>query len=236
MSLPSPLSPISPVTACARGWSRAGLSALVGAAAALTLLPAGPAAAHSELVGSTPATGAQLNNPPTQVTFTFNRDVSTRFASTALSVDDAASGQLATRVEGRDLVADVPADLPDRSSSSTWQVAYRVVSADGHPISGTVSFTVAGPTGEPGPAPTATARQGATPPVTPTTSTATTVPPASAAGPGNAQPASKTSVATLLWLSLGAFVLVVGVGAAVWRSQDRSTPGPETSGRQPPQA
>jgi Uncharacterized protein, homolog of Cu resistance protein CopC len=77
------------------------VSRIGGAAAALILVlagPAGPAAAHSQLVGSTPATGAHVSKPPAQVKFTFNQDISTRFATTALSVDDAASRQLPSRV------------------------------------------------------------------------------------------------------------------------------------------
>lgn len=69
--------------------SRAGAGALTGAVAVLMLLvgPVGPAAAHSELVGSTPATGEHLKRPPPQVVFTYNQDVAPQFASTILAVD-----------------------------------------------------------------------------------------------------------------------------------------------------
>jgi Uncharacterized protein, homolog of Cu resistance protein CopC len=111
------------------------------------------------------------------------------------------------------VVADIPAELPD--ASDTWKVAYRVVSADGHPISGTISFTVATA------APTSTARQDSVP-VTSTTPAST--PATSTAGSSHAKPSSKNSVATMLWLPLGAFVLVVAVVAvAVWRSRGNNT-------------
>ncbi|WP_239639969.1 copper resistance protein CopC, partial [Microbacterium sp. B24] len=70
-------------------------------AAAAVLVPAAPAAAHDELLASSPSPGAALDSAPTEVTLTFSADVLTIGA--AVIVADGA---------GKDWAAAAPAVAP----------------------------------------------------------------------------------------------------------------------------
>lgn len=113
----------------------------------VALLPA--AQAHAQLLSSQPADGASVERVPDTVTFTFNEEINPSFAQAVVvgvdgeprTVDSAASGPVVT------------AQMPDGLAAGRIAVRYRVVSKDGHPIEGEISFTAA--TGAPG-APAAT--------------------------------------------------------------------------------
>jgi hypothetical protein len=145
---------------------------LAGAAAiaiAIALLgwAATPAAAHSELVSSDPANGASLPAAPPRATLTFNEDIAGEFTSVAVTIGSAAPAAAAATTAGPAVTVDLaaalaalPADTPAQSGPVAWTVAYRVVSADGHPIQGQVAFTAplpAAPTPTPAPSETPTA-------------------------------------------------------------------------------
>ena len=100
---------------------------------------AGPAAAHSELVSSSPANGSSGPGKPTEVQLTFNEDIST----TGLQV--VAQGSAGAVALGTPTVsgAVVSAAWPQSAPAGTYTVSYRVVSADGHPVDGSISFTYA---------------------------------------------------------------------------------------------
>lgn len=112
--------------------------ALAGTSVLVTALPA---AAHDELLGSTPASGEALTDAPAEVTLTFSADVLTIGA--AVIVADAAD---------RDWVADAPVvrdgtvtvSLDPQLPTGGYEIRWRVVSQDGHPISGIIPFTVGG--------------------------------------------------------------------------------------------
>ena len=114
--------------------------ALVAGAVALLALAAGPAAAHATLIGTDPAEGEVLPTAPERVTFTFNEPVS--LTSDAVGVFDATGEPVEAEASGtgEELVAELP-DLAD----GTYVVTYRVVSADGHPVAGSLSFSVGAP-------------------------------------------------------------------------------------------
>lgn len=118
-------------------------NALAGAVVALAavLAVASPAAAHDELVGSSPAAGADLTEAPAEVTLTYSAAIMAEGATVA--VFDASGRNWA---EG-DPVIDtntLTAPLADGLPAAGYVVEWRVVSSDGHPISGTVPFTVGG--------------------------------------------------------------------------------------------
>jgi hypothetical protein len=97
--------------------------------------------AHSELVSSDPADGAQLDAPPTTVSFTFNEDLLPDFVRLIATNPAGVTGDLPiSAVEGPTVTATWPA-----AEGGTWTVNYRVVSQDGHPIEGGITFTYAGP-------------------------------------------------------------------------------------------
>ena len=101
--------------------------------------PAAPARADAALVSSDPAPGAVLTTVPEAVTFTFNEALQGRF--TTVTVNGGAVAVPAASTTG----ATVSQPLPATLAPGGYTVAYRVVSADGHPISGQVSFTVSAP-------------------------------------------------------------------------------------------
>jgi copper transport protein len=113
---------------------------LLGTLAVLfSLLFATPAAAHAELVNITPANGAQLKTPPTQVQMTFTESVS--LIDGGIRLVDEVGRTVPTpdpTVDEHIVTWPMPADIPKGAYIITW----RVVSADGHPVSGASYFGV----------------------------------------------------------------------------------------------
>ncbi|ANH40488.1 Copper resistance protein C precursor [Nocardioides dokdonensis FR1436] len=106
-------------------------------------MPAPPAAAHTDLVGSDPAADSTLREPPDRVTLRFNEPMEPRLSKVALTMpgQDAAELPVTAGSELTNLVADIPGE----GMAGAWEVAYRVTSTDGHPVQGTLSFTVRPP-------------------------------------------------------------------------------------------
>jgi copper transport protein len=104
----------------------------------LALLAAGgPAWAHAVLVETTPADGARLEAPPPDVRLRFNETVAP--VSLRMLGPDGQALPLPDPVSENELLRiPLPADLPPGS----YVVSYRVVSADGHPVAGSVLFGV----------------------------------------------------------------------------------------------
>lgn len=101
------------------------------------LLVAAPAGAHAVLEDMSPDSDEQLAEPPEQVRLSFSENVTA--AAGAVRLFDPAAGELdvgEVRVDGTELVA----ELPDLDTDGSYTVAWRVVSADGHPIQGAYLF------------------------------------------------------------------------------------------------
>lgn len=170
-----------------------------------------PAAlAHSELVSTTPEDGATLDSPPTSVTFTFNEDLLPDFVRLIAKNPAGVTGDLPiTSVEGPTVTADWPA-----AEGGEWTVSYRVVSQDGHPVEGSITFAYEGaaPTSS-GPAPTSAS------PTTPapTSASATTPAPTSAEPSPSLTPAADTTSSGIgSWAIAGiAIVLIAVVGVVL---------------------
>ena len=119
---------------------RAALAGIVVALAAV-LTVANPAAAHDELVGSSPAAGADLAEAPAEITLTYSAAIMTEGATVA--VFDAAGRDWAEgdpTIDTNTLTMALGGELP----AAGYVIEWRVVSSDGHPISGTIPFTVGG--------------------------------------------------------------------------------------------
>lgn len=101
----------------------------------LVLLPSW-AAAHSNSVDTNPGHGATLETMPGEATVTFNEAPKT--ASVVLARPDGKIDKLTTDVAGSTITVRLPAAGP----RGVYTLSYRVVSADGHPISGSVTFSV----------------------------------------------------------------------------------------------
>ena len=144
----------------------AGLLAALATAALSVVVTAPVATAHAELESTTPKQGSTVQRLPQQVTLTFSEPIRTpAFVEvTAPGSANVASGD----VQVRDDV--LTQQLGDAAGGGAYSLSYRVTSADGHPISGTVRFTVAGGAGggnasggdeQSTPAPTADSTEGA---------------------------------------------------------------------------
>jgi methionine-rich copper-binding protein CopC len=118
--------------------------AVVLAVGAALLLGAAPAWAHSQLEGSSPADGTSVATPPSSVSLTFNEDVQPGFTVITLIGPD---GKDYHRGDVTETDQTVTVGALPLGPVGVYQIGYRVVSADGHPVSGKTSFTLttAGP-------------------------------------------------------------------------------------------
>jgi methionine-rich copper-binding protein CopC len=108
-----------------------------------------PASAHAALLSSAPADGAVLTEPPTQVLLTFNQAMQDIGADIVVTHTDTGDAVPSATIAVND--AEVSMPLPSDLGSGTYQVAWRAVSADGHPIEGTFAFTLSLPVESPSP-------------------------------------------------------------------------------------
>jgi copper transport protein len=105
----------------------------------LSLLFATPAAAHAELLSTTPANGDQLTRPPSEIQMTFSESVN--LVDDGIRLVGHVGATVPTpepTVDAQTVTWPMPADLPEGPYIVTW----RVVSSDGHPISGAFSFGI----------------------------------------------------------------------------------------------
>lgn len=126
------------------GRRRRSTGAALALVAALGLVLAPPAAAHDSLVASDPTADAVLGSAPSDVSLTFSGDL-LDVGATVMVVDSAGTDHAgAPVVDGPRLTTPLGA-LPDGSYTVRW----RVVSSDGHPISGLIPFVVGSPSTTP---------------------------------------------------------------------------------------
>lgn len=162
----------------------------------------GPASAHTALIGSDPADGASLAAGPQRVSLTFSEPVQPGFSVVTVVGPDGRQWQAAEpTVDGA--VVSVP--VRPLGPAGEYTVGYRVLSADSHPVQGSISVTLT----RPGPA-------AATPSSAPAGSD-TAAPDTAAPDAAPAGDAGDGSAGTPVWPWLvGAGVLVVlGVAAAL---------------------
>ena len=112
---------------------------LLAALTAALSLSIGSAAAHSVVLSSSPEDGAQIAEAPERVTVTFNETLQEQFAALTVVGPD---GNLWSKgdpiIEG----ATAAVELDGLGPVGEYTIAYRVTSADGHPVSGTRTFTL----------------------------------------------------------------------------------------------
>lgn len=125
-----------------RSLSRVGAVVLLAVLGSLVL--AGPANAHTDLVSSNPAGGDTLGAPPVTVRLEFSQTLTKDFASLTMAVGTREPAPVGPKVSGGVMTAAVPISLrmTNDRQPQRWRVAYRVVSEDGHPITGAITFTV----------------------------------------------------------------------------------------------
>ncbi|MBL1073291.1 copper resistance protein CopC [Nocardia sp. 2] len=107
--------------------------------AGFSLLSGGVANAHSAPLSSSPENGAQIDASPARVSVTFNEDLQPNFPSMTVTGPD---GNLWSK--GQPLIEGptVSIEVGELGPVGEYKIAYRVTSADGHPVQGTRTFTL----------------------------------------------------------------------------------------------
>jgi len=123
---------------------RIGVVAVLAALAALGF--AGPAVAHDVLISSDPADGSTVQVAPQTVTLTFDQPVQDFEPVVTVTGPDGQSYQSGSPTVDSTVVTNAVSPL---TAAGEYAIAYRVVSADGHPVTGEVKFQF---TGAPAPA------------------------------------------------------------------------------------
>ncbi|MCR6651726.1 MAG: copper resistance protein CopC/CopD [Cellvibrionaceae bacterium] len=110
----------------------------------LISLYAGQAAAHAFLVQTTPEDSTELHAPPTQAVLRFNEAVTPARIELLNEQDEVLTSSGNWTVE-HDTVR---LSLPQTLAAGVYRVAYRVTSADGHPVVGFIQFGIGVKPGE----------------------------------------------------------------------------------------
>ncbi|WP_346926397.1 copper resistance CopC family protein [uncultured Arthrobacter sp.] len=143
---------MSKITLTKIPWRRLGTGSVTSVLALLllglgvSLAAAPPASAHDQLISSTPAPGERLGQAPDSISLTFLAPMM-KLGYEIRVVDSSIRNRAQNDpvLTGATLTQPLPADLPE----GEYQVRWRAVSGDGHPISGSYEFLV-GATATPG--------------------------------------------------------------------------------------
>ncbi|MEV8268033.1 copper resistance CopC family protein [Microbacterium sp. NPDC076911] len=168
------------------------------------LMFASPAHAHDELTGTDPAADSTVDALPSELTLTFSAEISQEDGASEIEVTDVSGMSLA--VADPSVSDNVLTQPLEGDATGEVTVLWKVVSNDGHPISGEYSFTVAAPEPTETPEPTATEE-----PIVEPTTQASAEP--SATATVDAVDAENASGAVWPWVVGG--IVVVGVAGAV---------------------
>lgn len=176
------------------------------------VLVAAPAGAHTDFVGSDPKDGARLDEVPREVALEFSDDMDPRLSTITLSIEGGSSSPLEVTGGARAtvLVAQVPDHVePTTGRETQWTITFRVVSRDGHPVSGTTGFVVR--TAATSPAPSDESSPTASKP------SPTTNPDERVTTQAAADPAEDRTAWPLVAVGIGVLVLLGGAVAATMR-------------------
>ncbi|GHH64893.1 hypothetical protein GCM10017673_08350 [Streptosporangium violaceochromogenes] len=103
---------------------------------------AAPAQAHNVLIASDPKDGARLATGPQKITLTFDQPVRQGFAQISVTGPDGTRWEEGkTTVDGRKVGVAVRPLGP----AGRYVAGYRILSSDGHPVAGKVTFTLTAP-------------------------------------------------------------------------------------------
>lgn len=156
---------------------------LLGAAVAV-LWTAPGAYAHAALVASDPREGSTLDALPSAVSFEFSEEMSAPAYVVVTGPDGSSVASGDPQVRG----AIVTQELDGSNAPGSYTMAYRAVSADGHPVTGQITFSVGEPaaSGTPSDAASASASDAASPSASPSASAPAVSPSSGAAAAGPA--------------------------------------------------
>lgn len=175
---------------------------VVGLLLAVVLVWASPASAHNVLRSSTPADGAVVATPPSDVHLVFDQSVVTLGTEIAVTGPAGPVPLEPPVVDGETVTQPLPDGLP----AGAYTVDWRATSADGHPVSGSIGFTAEAAAPTPTEAPTTTASPTSEPTTSPSPTTTDQV----------STPTEDDEGLPLgAWLAIGGGVLVAA-GAGLW--------------------
>ncbi|BAB50240.1 mll3323 [Mesorhizobium japonicum MAFF 303099] len=112
--------------------------------ALMVMASTSPAVAHAALIKTDPADGAVLAQAPAQFSLTFSEPVSP-LVLTLVKPDGTPVALTSFRLTDQTLEIDNPQAL----KSGTHVLSWRVISADGHPVGGSLLFSIGAPTEPP---------------------------------------------------------------------------------------
>jgi copper resistance protein C len=168
----------------------AGLGAALAVAFLAMLWSAGPASAHNSLVGSTPGDNSSWASGPSQIELKFDQPVQTGKGLNTIAVIgpnndhwEAGPAAVASNV--------VTAPVRPLGPAGVYKIGYRILSADGHPVSGELRFTL-------------TAAGNGTP-----------TPPDQQSTLDTAAPESEGGVPVWVWIAGAGVLLVAGLAVAL---------------------
>jgi methionine-rich copper-binding protein CopC len=99
-------------------------------------------ALHNELIGTDPPDDAKLAAGPARITLTFDLPAQHGFSTVIVTGPDRNQWQAGPVTEDG---ATVSAPVRSLGPAGVYTVAWRIVSADGHPVRGTFPFTLTSP-------------------------------------------------------------------------------------------
>ncbi|MEO3794157.1 copper resistance protein CopC [Nonomuraea sp. B10E15] len=176
-----------------------------------------PAEAHNVLIGSDPEDGATLTSSPARVTLVFDQPVRQGYAQVGVTgADGSAWADGAAEIAAER----VSVKVKPLAAGGSYVVGYRILSADGHPVTGKIGFSLAAD---------ATADQGTN--ADPAEAAADPDAAEAAADPDAAEAAANGGAGMAVVWIVGALVLLA-LGTAV--ALRRAKPAEETALTSPP--
>ena len=196
-------------------------SILIAAGIVGVLSTSAPAYAHTDMTDSTPAASANVRIPIADVSVTFTEPIGTGPATVNVRGPEGTNlAEGKPRTSGNQVVQ----PIAELIAKGRYRVDYRVVGLDGHPVTGSYTFTFV-PRATPSPSPSAV-----TSPAAETTAPAIAPAPSDEASPAAATSDTQRDSSTLLVPGIGAGfgALLIGAGALVARRRRREE-APESS-------
>lgn len=167
---------------------------------------AAPAQAHNTLIGSDPEDGSRIATAPSRITLTFDQPVRRTLAQVTVTGPEGFTRTAAVTVDDETVTADVG----ELGPAGRYTVGYRVLSNDGHPVSGKITFTLTAPAqASPSPAPSPDA---SSPAASPAAHAAPPATPAASADPG-AGAADEQAQGGGFWLWVVGLMLLLTLGS-----------------------
>jgi copper transport protein len=99
---------------------------------------------HASLLRSTPAANSHLTKPPETIRLVFSEQIVPELSQITLVRPDGSGTQLRVANDPHDVHTLVGSVVGGAPTSGPYKVSWRVLSADGHPVAGSFSFTIEG--------------------------------------------------------------------------------------------